>query len=178
MGTNYYLHQKANYKRARKLVGENDYTPYEESLDFGEEKLKVQELDNGGYVFNNKYYPTLEELNKDYFLKFHIGKSSYGWRFLLQTYPHIKSLDDWKALFNLEGSKIFDEYGDEISKEELLEEITHKKPVRDLTEKEKEFLDGTIYEVRDGLIVHPLKYGIIDNSQKETYDIHNEGLFS
>lgn len=163
MGTNYYLHKKANYI-PRKDRGEEWYKEWYYYF-FDNEENKVQELTNG-FVFANTYYPTKEELNKVYYLTYHIGKSSYGWRFLLQVYPqlNINSLEDWKKL--LEEGTIFDEYGDKISKEEMLEEITNKKPSENLLNK-----SHNTSEVRNGLCVHPLEHGIVDNSAKETYDL-------
>lgn len=169
MGTNYYLRKKATYT-PREYRDEDWYENYD--FDFYENDYnRVLELTNG-YVFANTYYPTKEELNKVYYLTYHIGKSSYGWRFLLQVYPqlNINSLEDWKKLLS-EGT-IFDEYGDKISKEEMLEEITNKKPSENLLKS-----GHNNYEVRDGLCVHPLKYNIVDNSAIETYDIC-EGDFS
>ena len=51
----------------------------------------------------------------------HIGKASGGWTFSFQGYHAtedwrgIHSLEDWKDLFSDPTTKIFDEYGDEIS---------------------------------------------------------------
>lgn len=58
----------------------------------------------------------------------HIGKSSYGWCFSLRVYPedNIKTLDDWNVLLAKQGSYIRDEYGDEISAQELLKTITER----------------------------------------------------
>lgn len=142
MGTNYYLHKKCNYdKEYPGVVGESDdWSKY------------VQILING-YVWNNKYFKTIDELNKEYFVDIHIGKSSYGWKFALCIYPDkyeekwsyeqdgieheeidiiyllpepIKSLDDWKKLFGDPSCSIYDEYGDEVSKEDMLKIITTK----------------------------------------------------
>lgn len=58
----------------------------------------------------------------------HIGKSSYGWHFCLHVIPEegINTLDDWISLFNDPKYKIYDEYGDETSKERMLEIITKR----------------------------------------------------
>ena len=172
MGTNYYLKKKSIYT-PREDRDEGWYETYD--FDFYENEYnKVLELTNG-YVFNNTYYNNLEELNKNYYLTYHIGKSSAGWRFLLQAYPKkgLRYLFEWKDLFDNKDTKIFDEYGEEISKEEMLKEITHKEPNKDLLGKTEVLLsDGCRkYEVRDGLIVHPLGEGIIENSYEQTYDI-------
>ena len=73
-------------------------------------------------------------MSTNYFLRtdhkdWHIGKSSVGWYFILHIYPdeNICELSDWSALFD-EGS-IMDEYGNFISKDEMLSIIFnhHKK---------------------------------------------------
>ena len=142
MGTNYYLHKKCNYdKRYPGIVGDSE-TWWN----------SVQELVNG-YVWNNKYFDTVDKLNEEYFVSIHIGKSSCGWKFSLCIYPDkyeekwhymqndvlhqeidttyllpkpIKSLDDWKELFDDPNCSIYNEYGDEISKEDMIRIITTK----------------------------------------------------
>lgn len=51
----------------------------------------------------------------------HIGKASYGWRFLAYIPTQIKSFDDYVHL--LSTGLIFDEYGTQKSKEDILEII-------------------------------------------------------
>ena len=63
MGTNYYLHKKANYI-PRKDRGEEWYKEWYYYF-FDNEENKVQELTNG-FVFANTYYPTKEVSNKYY----------------------------------------------------------------------------------------------------------------
>ena len=93
MGCNYYLHKKAKYtpKNQRER---NWYEKYDFNF-FENEYNHVIELTNG-YVFNNTFYKNLDELNQVYYLTYHIGKSSVGWRFLLQVYPEqgINNLKD------------------------------------------------------------------------------------
>ena len=59
----------------------------------------------------------------------HIGKSSGGWCFSLHVMPEegIRDLPDWLQLFNEDGAKIRNEYGEDISVEEMIEEITKRK---------------------------------------------------
>ena len=178
MGTNYYLRKKASYI-AKKDRPENWWENYDFNFYENVENNLVNELSNG-YVWNNTYYPTIESLNKDYCLVYHIGKDSAGWRFILATYPkeNITSLNDWKKLFNEKDTSIVNEYGDKISSKEMIKIITKKKPVKPLEGKTyTSGNDNEKYEVRDGLIVHPLRHGFIDNSQKETYDISNDWNF-
>lgn len=72
------------------------------------------------YVENEVPCPTC---GRGYEMK-HIGKSSFGWCFSLHVIPEegLNSLDDWKAYW--EGKVIKNEYGDEISEEEMLSIIT------------------------------------------------------
>lgn len=118
MGMNYYLHI---------------YRPYNDSTiknlplpEYPEER--VQELVNG-YVWNCKYYPSLDELNKEFYFKLHIGKNSSGWVFGLRGLPkyNIGTLDDWIKLFNAADTRIFDEEDRELSASEMIDIITNKK---------------------------------------------------
>lgn len=58
----------------------------------------------------------------------HIGKSSGGWCFSLHVEPddpqHPQSLEDWQARWSLPGVTITDEYGRELSPDEMNHEIT------------------------------------------------------
>lgn len=61
----------------------------------------------------------------------HIGKSSAGWCFSLNTHPEegIESLDDWKARWT--EKSIRDEYGDPVSPDTMLRIITDRhRPAR------------------------------------------------
>jgi hypothetical protein len=62
------------------------------------------------------------------FEKVHIGKSSGGWHFSLHIIPEegINNLEDWLIIIDLPGSWIEDEYGQTISKEEMIKEITER----------------------------------------------------
>ena len=57
----------------------------------------------------------------------HIGKSSGGWTFALHIYPddEINSLDDWIERFKT--GKIHDEYGQEISRADMVSTIALRK---------------------------------------------------
>lgn len=65
----------------------------------------------------------------------HIGKSSAGWCFSLQTYPDegLRTLDDWKKLFNDPANRIVDEYGENRSSEYILNVITDRDMDRDFS---------------------------------------------
>lgn len=66
----------------------------------------------------------------------HIGKNSAGWVFALHVYPDegIHDLSDWQEMFARPGSKIEDEYGDRVSAEEMLEDISARKGYEDAWE--------------------------------------------
>lgn len=76
--------------------------------------------------------------------KLHIGKSSYGWVFALHVLPEqgINDLPDWLKLFHEEDTRIVDEYGREVSREEMVDIIVNREymePKKLL--KDQEFLD-------------------------------------
>ena len=60
----------------------------------------------------------------------HIGKSSYGWCFSLHVEPSIddypQNLREWEALFNNPDYHIEDEYGDELTVNEMMDKITKR----------------------------------------------------
>lgn len=87
---------------------------------------RIETLVNG-YVWNNKYYSNIEELEKEYGIKLHIGKSSYGWHFNLCIYPDlsINNLDDWKQMF--ETHAIYNEENEQITAAEMIDRIVNRK---------------------------------------------------
>ena len=121
MGTNFYAHIKANYKP----FDHND--PVSLMYERLDDDPKVKELTNG-YVWNNTYYKDIESLNKDYCHILHIGKSSAGWYFSLCIYPliGINNLDDWKKIWSSSDCKIYTEYDEEITEEELMSYIVNR----------------------------------------------------
>ena len=169
MGTNYYLHRKTNFDPNHRI-------PASLGCCYGNESEPL-ELENG-WVWNNKYYPTLEEMNKEFYQEIHIGKSSCGWRFGLCVYPEenpsykgeswrefyldepISSLDDWVALFNDPENTIWDEYGREVSKEDMVACIASREPMEPLKDGWQRLNVGTDIETKeeyyaiDGLLVH------------------------
>jgi len=70
--------------------------------------------------------------------EFHIGKSSGGWTFHFRGYrgewsdigEEILSLEDWINYIKKTPGKIFNEYGEETSLEELLELIESKREAK------------------------------------------------
>lgn len=71
----------------------------------------------------------LERLARDEPLVRHIGKSSAGWCFALRVYPDegINSLTDWYKLLRRNNNYIKDEYGCDVSLDDLIEVITNRK---------------------------------------------------
>lgn len=61
----------------------------------------------------------------------HIGKSSAGWCFALRVHPDegINTLDDWKKRWSAEGAYIRNEYGDQVTPNEIEKTITDRSNV-------------------------------------------------
>lgn len=118
MGMNFYLERKLDFIS-------NEETPA--SLGCSD-KEEVIELTNG-FVWQNIYYPTIEALNKVFYQRIHIGKSSIGWHFGLCIYPEygINTLDDWIKLFRSFGNTIVDEEDRELKTSEMLDRIEDRK---------------------------------------------------
>ena len=171
MGTNYYLHRKTEFNPLHRIPA---------SLGCGDDhEHEPIELVNG-WVWHNKYYATLEALNAEFYQDIHIGKSSCGWRFLLCKYPAenprfkdaeecfreiyldkpIETIYDWTELFHAPGNKIFDEYGEEVSAQDMILTIVARKPQPDLIDGWQKLNVGTEFESREeyrainGLLVH------------------------
>lgn len=124
MGTNYYLYKKAKYKDPEPdadgyVYDENGYCKWGCGENYASEH--VQRLKNG-YVWHNKYYPDLTALNYDYYEVYHIGKSSYGWSFLMALYPEkdINSAEDYVALFKNPMNFLEDESGETVNPDYLI----------------------------------------------------------
>lgn len=60
--------------------------------------------------------------------RLHIGKSSAGWCFSLHVdaAEGINSLADWQDLWSRQDSRIVDEYGDELSPDDMLRIIIRR----------------------------------------------------
>lgn len=137
MGMNFYLERKIDY------VNEEE-TPT--SLGCGYDEDPVQVLING-YVWRNTYYSSIEELNKVFTQKLHIGKSSIGWHFGLCIYPEygINILEDWIKLFRTNGNIILDEEERIIKTSEMLDRIENRKqPEFEKYESEQEYEEAII----------------------------------
>lgn len=162
MGTNYYLRAKAEWPGGDPALAEG-----------------VERLTNG-WACNGTYYPDDESLKAGYSKTYHIGKSSAGWRFLLCSYPEDGLTDwpEWKRLIEAPGSEAFDEYGVKVSPEEIEGIVCHKPPCPALPESGTRESCGKDYEVRGGLMVHPVGRFVSANSPTCTYDVASGHDFS
>ena len=70
----------------------------------------------------------------------HIGKSSGGWCFTLHVIPedNINTLEDWKLLWNKQGSIIRDEYGSKFAVVEMEDIITNRSWVKNTNKKNQQ----------------------------------------
>ena len=74
----------------------------------------------------------------------HIGKDSYGWKFALHSIPEkgLVNLERWRAV--LESSeRVYDEYGDDISVEEMVRTIRKKVDARKVPRERRERMRET-----------------------------------
>lgn len=103
MGTNYYIIRKANRETKEK---------FHEMI----EKEQFEELQNELYVFDKKS-------------KIHIGKSSYGWKFLFDAndfkYYDKNEESVWKWLKDNEND-LYNEYGEKVSFDDFKEMVEVK----------------------------------------------------
>ena len=138
MGMNYYL-----IKRPTENILET--CDYWCSLD---DHNMVERCPDGGYLWNGRYFKEKCDLERDYYLRLHIGKSSAGWRFGLAIYPEISinTLGDWKDLFRQRDVIIVDEEDSQVTPKEMIEIITKRKAFGFKATRraawEKEMLDG------------------------------------
>ena len=100
MSRKYYLIKKIDYVNelnTPSALGCNDY------LD------RAVKITDKGFVWNNKLYTSLDDLNKEFYQKICIGKDSEGWHFALCIYPEydINNLEDWLELFKNHKTSFF-----------------------------------------------------------------------
>lgn len=67
----------------------------------------------------------------DRYNELHIGKSSFGWKFLFRGYTKEEDLDiqtfeNWKNFLKSEDVKIFDEYDEKVEYQRFIEFIEKK----------------------------------------------------
>jgi len=88
--------------------------------------------------------------------KTHIGKSSWGWCFSLHVQDEpwrdpedtIKSLEDWKWRLDRPKTVVRDEYGDTVSRDEMIEIITERtgNVTKEYVEKYNESIRGLMFQ--------------------------------
>ena len=117
MSRKYYLIKKINYV---------DETTTPAALGCDDYLKRAVKLTDQGFVWNDKLYASLDDLNSEFYQKICIGKDSEGWHFALCIYPeyNINNLDDWIELFN--NHKIIDENNNIIPVPVLLENIQER----------------------------------------------------
>lgn len=141
MGMNFYLERKLDFIS-------NEETPASLGCSDKEEVIKL----TNGFVWQNTYYSTIEALNKVFYQRIHIGKSSMGWHFGLCIYPEygINTLDDWIKLFRSFGNTIVDEEDRELKTSEMLDRIENRKQFEfEKYESEQEYEKAVIENYND-----------------------------
>lgn len=111
-------------------------------------------------------------------LPLHIGKSSRGWCFTLHVILDrgIRNLDDWRREWALPGRRIEDEYGREVTAEEMEAIITERDNLPERFRTEDFYQQNHAEPGPDGLLRHQLGYGCIGHGEG-TWDLI-EGEFS
>lgn len=71
----------------------------------------------------------IKRVVKDY-QEFHIGKSSYGWKFCFQKSEYFKDFKEFKKWLKDDNFEVIDEYGKKQNKEEFLQFILEKQNER------------------------------------------------
>ena len=79
----------------------------------------------------------------------HLGKNSFGWKFVFKSYPNhhdrpvIKSIHDWEQFFEEHPKgKIFDEYGREHSLKEFWDMVETKQKDKHQLYNRTDWMDG------------------------------------
>lgn len=132
MGTNYQVipkEYKAKSEKAREVK--------EQLKSILEAQRDVFEADAFTVAYDSVSY-----LEADY-EEIHIGKNSYGWRFIFNSL-NFQGLEDFKIKFNPETHLIMDEYRKEVSLEEFIKvvEDSLKSPIQPNQLKEKYNSEG------------------------------------
>lgn len=88
----------------------------------------------------------------------HIGKSSAGWCFSLHVYPEdgINDLPDWLPLLEKPGSYIRDEYGKQVSVEDMLSWIRERFWDGNVTKDQRWYEENHAVPGPKGLVRHRL----------------------
>jgi len=135
VGTNFYWSPGLSFRTGFSLRGgitqlDKKYSLLQRSL-FNEPRQSIIEplTDSTVWELKNQIeaWPWKRDSYKwPYRPQLHIGKSSHGWAFALHVIPQLRinDLPDWVEL--LDYGQITSEYGDTLTKEELLRVITER----------------------------------------------------
>jgi len=105
------------------------------------------------------------------FDRIHIGKSSAGWCFGLHVNQEdINTLEDWKKLFEIEGSVIMNECGDVVTKEEMLSNITDRSWKGQTDWTDEMYAQNHAIKGPNGLARHSLYPGLCIGHGEGTWD--------
>jgi hypothetical protein len=87
----------------------------------------------------------------------HIGKSSGGWCFSLRIHPElgINSLTDWYKVWRRNKAVIRNEYGEEVSIEEMIDVVTKRKRHRQPFVPSNGYVSGEDFLVRNHAVYGP-----------------------
>ena len=110
----------------------------------------------------------------------HLGKSSCGWHFSLCSVPEmgLVDLNSWIELFDKPNNVIVNEYGEKLSKEEMLDIITNRGWEGKAESLSEEFLRENSAEIGlNGLLAHKSSPYRWVKRTDGTYDLI-EGVFS
>lgn len=119
MGTNHYI--DISRRSLRKVIAagvHRDAMPFCDFITDQDPRRRLTRLTD--------YY--MENTGRKYHrrLRLHVGKSSYGWRFILHYIPGLcETLDDWKAII-AHADNIEDEYHKKETADDLLKVITER----------------------------------------------------
>lgn len=103
----------------------------------------------------------------------HIGKSSMGWAFGLHIdqFEGINCLDDWEQRFRVPGSVIKDEYGSEITVEEMMETILNRARDEKIGWTAQDYrMNHAVPDYKNNLIRHKIGRHCISHGEG-TYDL-------
>jgi hypothetical protein len=117
--------------------------------------------------------PPCEECGRPYEAK-HIGKSSAGWCFSLHVIPEegINDLDDWKKLWNKEGTYIQDEYGTTFNQTIIEREIMERGVLAGSShESERWLAENSAENGPNGLVRHRIDGKFCIGHGKGTWDL-------
>lgn len=73
------------------------------------------------HLIDGMTHEDVTEVDRQLFLRYHIGKRSAGWVFLWQGHESVKSVDDWINVVFTPGAMVVTEYDAEIEAVDFFE---------------------------------------------------------